>query len=66
MELQRALEKLPTDQRAAIILVGLEGFSYEEAAAITAVAVGTMKSRLSRAREASAEIDDGTPSGRTN
>ena len=41
---------LPDDQREAIILIGASGFSYEEAAEICDCAVGTMKSRVSRAR----------------
>lgn len=45
-----ALEKLPGDQREAIILIGASGFSYEEAAEICGCAVGTIKSRVSRAR----------------
>ena len=45
-----ALEKLPADQREAIILVGGSGFAYEEAAEICGCAVGTIKSRVSRAR----------------
>lgn len=45
-----ALKQLPTDQREALILVGAEGFSYEEAAVISGCAVGTIKSRVSRAR----------------
>jgi RNA polymerase sigma-70 factor, ECF subfamily len=45
-----ALAKLPEDQREAIILVGASGFSYEEAADICSVAVGTIKSRVNRAR----------------
>jgi RNA polymerase sigma-70 factor (ECF subfamily) len=45
-----ALEKLPEDQREAIILIGASGFSYEEAAQICNCAVGTIKSRVSRAR----------------
>jgi RNA polymerase sigma-70 factor, ECF subfamily len=45
-----ALAKLPEDQREAIILVGASGFSYEEAAEICSVAVGTIKSRVNRAR----------------
>lgn len=46
----KALALLPEDQREAIILVGASGFSYEEAAAICGCAVGTIKSRVSRAR----------------
>ena len=49
-DLRVALAKLPEDQREAIILVGASGFSYEEAAEICAVAVGTIKSRVNRAR----------------
>ncbi len=49
-DLRNALAKIPDDQREAIILVGASGFSYEEAAEICAVAVGTIKSRVSRAR----------------
>jgi RNA polymerase sigma-70 factor, ECF subfamily len=45
-----ALRELPTDQREALILVGAEGFSYEEAAVISGCAVGTIKSRVNRAR----------------
>jgi len=45
-----ALERLPEDQREAIILIGASGFSYEEAAEICHCAVGTIKSRVSRAR----------------
>ena len=47
-----ALEQLPEDQREAIILIGASGFSYEEAAEICGCAVGTIKSRVGRARAA--------------
>jgi RNA polymerase sigma-70 factor (ECF subfamily) len=49
-ELRTALAKLPQDQREALILVGASGFSYEEAAAICGCAIGTIKSRVNRAR----------------
>ena len=49
-DFKKALSKLPDDQREAIILIGASGFSYEDAAAICECAVGTMKSRVSRAR----------------
>jgi RNA polymerase sigma-70 factor (ECF subfamily) len=49
-EFRNALAKLPPDQREALILVGASGFSYEEAAAICDCAVGTIKSRVNRAR----------------
>jgi RNA polymerase sigma-70 factor (ECF subfamily) len=45
-----ALGKLPHDQREALLLVGASGFSYEEAAGICECAVGTIKSRVNRAR----------------
>jgi RNA polymerase sigma-70 factor (ECF subfamily) len=53
MEMQdfrAALVQLPDDQREALILVGAAGFSYEEAAEISGCAVGTIKSRVNRAR----------------
>src|SRR6202012_1499558 len=46
-----ALNKLPEDQREALILIGASGFSYEEAAEICGCAVGTIKSRVNRARQ---------------
>jgi RNA polymerase sigma-70 factor (ECF subfamily) len=49
-EFRAALASLPSDQREALILVGASGFSYEEAAAICGCAVGTIKSRVNRAR----------------
>lgn len=51
-DLERAIAKLPEEQRSAILLVGLEGMRYEEVAAIFDVPVGTIRSRLSRGREA--------------
>lgn len=51
-DIQRALLELSPDQREALILVGAGGMSYEEAGRICEVAVGTMKSRVSRARTA--------------
>ncbi|WP_375465778.1 sigma-70 family RNA polymerase sigma factor [uncultured Methylobacterium sp.] len=47
---QAALNLLPAAQREALVLVGAQNFTYEEAAAICGVAVGTVKSRVSRAR----------------
>lgn len=55
-DLQRGLMELPQDQREALILVGAGGLSYEEAATICDCALGTMKSRVSRARAALEEI----------
>jgi|HubBroStandDraft_6_1064221.scaffolds.fasta_scaffold78675_2 RNA polymerase sigma-70 factor, ECF subfamily len=55
-ELIEALAKLPHVQREALLLVAASGFSYEEAAAICGIAVGTVKSRVSRARQQLAEL----------
>lgn len=55
-DVHTALMQLNQDQREAIILVGAGGFSYEEAADICGCAVGTMKSRVSRARASLADI----------
>jgi RNA polymerase sigma-70 factor (ECF subfamily) len=55
-ELREALLKLSADQREALILVGASGFSYEEAAKICNCAVGTIKSRVNRARLRLAEL----------
>ncbi len=49
-QFQEALNLLPHSQREALILVGAQSFTYEEAAEICGVAVGTIKSRVSRAR----------------
>lgn len=48
--LEAALAMLPDDQRVTVVLSDVEGFSYEEIAAITGVSLGTVKSRLSRGR----------------
>ncbi len=55
-EFREALKALPAEQREALILVGASGFSYEEAAKICGCAVGTIKSRVNRARGRLAEI----------
>ena len=55
-EFRNALYKLPQDQREALILVGASGFSYEDAATICECAVGTIKSRVNRARTRLADI----------
>jgi RNA polymerase sigma-70 factor (ECF subfamily) len=49
-DFRRALDQLPPDQREALLLIGAAGFSYEEAAEICGCAIGTVKSRVSRAR----------------
>ncbi|SNS99772.1 sigma-70 family RNA polymerase sigma factor [Sphingopyxis indica] len=58
-DVQRGLMLLPVDQREALVLIGAGGLSYEEGAAICGCAVGTMKSRVSRARAALHEILEG-------
>jgi len=55
-EFRSALDKIPQDQREALILVGASGFSYEDAAAICGCAVGTIKSRVNRARTKLSEL----------
>ena len=50
IRLERALHDLPEDQRAVVILSDIQGCSYEEVAVATGAALGTVKSRLSRAR----------------
>ena len=57
-ELERALGQLAEEQRQAILLVGLEGVSYEEAAGILNVPVGTVRSRLSRGRDSLRRLMD--------
>lgn len=56
LDIALALQHLPEEQRAAIMLVGVEGFSYEETAEILDVPIGTLRSRLSRGRDALREI----------
>jgi RNA polymerase sigma factor (sigma-70 family) len=58
-DMHRALMTLPPERREALLLVGAGGFSYEEAAGICGVAVGTMKSRVGRARAALTHILEG-------
>jgi RNA polymerase sigma-70 factor (ECF subfamily) len=69
-EMRLAMGMLPSEQREALILVGAGGFAYEEAADICGCAVGTVKSRVSRARRALHTIleqgaydRDGSPAG---
>ena len=50
-DFDRALARIPADQRRVILLIGLEDITYEEAAAILDVPIGTIRSRLSRGRE---------------
>ena len=55
-EVRRALACLPDDQREALILIGAGGLSYEEVSEICGCAIGTIKSRVSRARDRLASI----------
>ncbi|HEX4928619.1 MAG TPA: sigma-70 family RNA polymerase sigma factor [Burkholderiales bacterium] len=50
-DLDRAIARLPADQRAVLLLVSLEDMSYEEVARTLGIPIGTVMSRLSRARE---------------
>ena len=59
LDLARCLKRLPADQRAVLLLVTLEDMSYEEAAKVLAIPLGTVMSRLSRARSRLRELMDG-------
>jgi RNA polymerase sigma-70 factor (ECF subfamily) len=50
-DLERCLKALSEEQRAVLLLIGVEGFSYERAAEVLGIPIGTVMSRLSRARE---------------
>ena len=56
LEFRKALQRLPADQREALILVGASGLSYEEAARICDCPIGTIKSRVNRARNRLGEL----------
>lgn len=59
-EVRAALQQLPSEQRAALLLVTVDGLSYKEAAVVAEVPVGTIMSRLARARIAlQARLDAG-------
>jgi RNA polymerase sigma-70 factor, ECF subfamily len=55
-DFRRALQQLPPDQREALVLIGASGLSYEEAAEVCDCAVGTIKSRVNRARARLVEL----------
>jgi RNA polymerase sigma-70 factor (ECF subfamily) len=57
-DLERAMARLPEEQRQVILLVGLEGMRYEEVARILGIPIGTVRSRLSRGREMLRELMD--------
>jgi RNA polymerase sigma-70 factor (ECF subfamily) len=58
-EMSRAIDKLPDEQREALLLVVLEGASYEEASTILEIPAGTLMSRLSRARATLRQLTGG-------
>jgi len=61
-DLRRALTTLPDEQRAVVLLVGLEQLSYAETAGVLAVPIGTVMSRLARGRERLRQLlDEGAP-----
>jgi RNA polymerase sigma-70 factor (ECF subfamily) len=55
-DLWSTLQKLPAEQREALLLIGAEGLAYEEAAAVCGIAIGTIKSRVNRGRKRLAEL----------
>lgn len=62
--LERALDTLPGDQRTVIILSDIHGHTYDEIAAITGTAVGTVKSRISRGRSRLRDVLTADPNAR--
>ncbi|HYF87036.1 RNA polymerase sigma factor [Azospirillum sp.] len=62
-DLRRALALLPNEQREVVLLIGLEGISYNEAADILGISIGTVKSRLSRGRRALRLLMEGRDPG---
>lgn len=60
-DLAGALERLPEEQRQAVLLVGYEGLAYREAAEVLEVPIGTIMSRLSRGRESLRRMMNGAP-----
>jgi RNA polymerase sigma factor (sigma-70 family) len=61
LDLQRCLLRLPAEQREVLLLVTLQDLGYEEAARITGVPIGTVMSRLSRARARLRDLMEGKP-----
>jgi RNA polymerase sigma-70 factor (ECF subfamily) len=51
-DLERALTRIPDEQRQVLLLVGMEGMSYDEAARVVGVPIGTIMSRVARGRDA--------------
>lgn len=61
-DLKRALDSLPEEQHRVVMLVGLEGLTYEETAQVLDLPIGTVMSRLSRGREALRRMTEGRQS----
>ena len=61
LDLQRCLLRLPEEQREVLLLVGVQDLSYEQVARITGTPVGTVMSRLSRARARLRDLMEGAP-----
>ena len=64
IDLRRCLQRLPADQRAVLLLVTVEDMSYQDAAGILGIPLGTVMSRLSRARSRLRELMEGRPAAR--
>lgn len=62
-DIHTALEKLPADQREVLLLVAVEGLRYREAADVLALPIGTVMSRLARARGKMQELLGNVPAG---
>ena len=62
-DLERAIARLSVEQRETLLLIGLEGMKYEEVAQICDVPIGTVRSRLSRAREEVRRMTEGRGAG---
>ena len=62
-DLSAALARLPEEQRSVVLLIGLEGLSYADAATVTGAPLGTVMSRLARGRERLRRMMDGGPNG---
>jgi RNA polymerase sigma factor (sigma-70 family) len=60
LDLDRCLQRLPADQRTVLLLVSLEDMSYEDAAGVLEIPLGTVMSRLSRARSRLRELMEGS------
>ena len=61
LQLDAALQALPDEQRSVVLLVGMEQLSYDEAARVLEVPIGTVMSRLSRGRERLRRLMQGEP-----